>query len=96
MVILVLPANIKVFCGGSQRSPLAAAFSRIKLGFDAWAEGITDMLIVFLEFLTAWGVVAVATGFALGSLIRRAERAQKDVVLTCLFAMIENLETSRS
>jgi hypothetical protein len=52
------------------------------------------MAILFLEVLAVWGAVAVATGFALGAAIKRADRARKDVYLNCVFAAIETLQTS--
>ena len=53
------------------------------------------MLILLLEILAVWSALAVVTGFVLAAVIKRAERAHKDVALTCLFATIEALQTSR-
>lgn len=54
------------------------------------------MLILLLEILAVWSAVAVVTGFGLAAAIRQAERAQKDVVLTCLFATVEVLQAAGS
>jgi len=53
------------------------------------------MEILLLDVLALWTALAVVVGFALGAAIKRADRARKDVFLTCAFAAIEALQTSQ-
>jgi hypothetical protein len=54
------------------------------------------MLITIFEILAGWSVLAVVTGFALATAIKRAERVHRDVFLNCVFASIEQLQASGS
>lgn len=53
------------------------------------------MGILVLKVLAVWSSLAIVTGFAAGAAIHRAEQAAKEVFLTCAFAAIEALQTSR-
>jgi hypothetical protein len=54
------------------------------------------MAILLFKILASWSAIAIVTGFALGMVIRRSDRARKDVFLTCVFAYLETLQTSGS
>jgi hypothetical protein len=53
--------------------------------------------VVFLamKVLTIWSAAALIAGLGLGALIRAAERAQKEEVLTALFATLADERISR-
>jgi hypothetical protein len=55
----------------------------------------TDMGILVLKVLGVWSSLAIVTGFAAGAAIKRAEQAAKELFLTCAFAAIEVLQSSR-
>ncbi len=54
------------------------------------------MAILTLKILVSWSALAVVTGFALGAVIRRSDRLRKDLFLTCVYAYLENMQTSGS
>jgi hypothetical protein len=51
---------------------------------------------LILEILATWSLVALIAGFGLGQAIRRGDRVRKDAFLSCVFANLESLPTSRS
>ncbi|MGH9679311.1 MAG: hypothetical protein ACRD4Y_05125 [Candidatus Acidiferrales bacterium] len=53
------------------------------------------MALIAVEVLGVWCVVAVITGLALGSAIRRGECIHKEEFLSCLFSAIEAWQGSR-
>lgn len=54
------------------------------------------MAILLLKVLVTWSAVAVVAGFSLGAAIRRGDRLRKDAFLSCVFAYMETMQTSRS
>jgi hypothetical protein len=46
------------------------------------------MVLLAMKVLTIWSVAALVAGFGLGAVIRTAERAQKEEVLTILLATL--------
>jgi hypothetical protein len=54
------------------------------------------MAILILKVIAAWSAVAVVTGLSLGAMIRHGDRLRKDAFLSCVFASMESMQTSRS
>jgi hypothetical protein len=46
------------------------------------------MALLAMKVLTIWSAVSLLAGFGLGAVIRTAERAQKDEVLSTLLATL--------
>jgi hypothetical protein len=53
------------------------------------------MAFLAMKILTIWSVAALVASLGLGALIRTAERAQKEEVLTSLFASLAGDRTAR-
>ena len=53
------------------------------------------MVFLAMKVLTIWSVAALVAGFGLGALIRTAERAQKEDVLSTLFATLADGRIAR-
>jgi hypothetical protein len=58
----------------------------------AWEE---KMVILILKILAIWSVAAFIAGLGLGLIIRRSERVRHDEFLSCVFASLEAMHTSR-
>jgi hypothetical protein len=52
------------------------------------------MGILVMSVLAMWFLVAVATGLALGAMIRKADRFHKDEFLAGLFLTLETMQHS--
>ena len=53
------------------------------------------MAILAAEIISAWSLVALITGLALGALIGKAERAHQEEFLSALFSTLETMQASR-
>jgi hypothetical protein len=54
------------------------------------------MGILILKILVSWSIVAMVMGFFLGAAISRGEQVRRDEFLSCVFATLESLQTTRS
>jgi hypothetical protein len=54
------------------------------------------MAILLVKVLVTWSAIAIVTGFSLGAAIRRGDRLRKDAFLSCVFAYLELMHTSRA
>ena len=53
------------------------------------------IFLVLLKVMVTWSAVAIVTGFSLGAAIRRGDRLRKDAFLSCVYAYMEAMQTSR-
>jgi hypothetical protein len=53
------------------------------------------MGILILKVFGMWSLVAMIAGLGLGAAIRRGERVRRDEFLSCVFASLETMRTSR-
>jgi hypothetical protein len=54
------------------------------------------MAILVVKVRVTWSAIAIVTGFSLGAAIRRGDRLRKDAFLSCVFACMEIMQTSRA
>jgi len=53
------------------------------------------IFLVLLKVMITWSAAAIVTGFSLGAAIRRGDRLRKDAFLSCVYAYLESMQTSR-
>jgi hypothetical protein len=96
------PLNAAELSVGSPRSEKSHQRYRIGLGIAqliafaamALARSNRKMGILAMSVLAMWFLVALATGLALGAMIRKADRIRKDDFLADLFLTLETLQHS--
>jgi hypothetical protein len=79
-----------------QDEPFGCCFAAPNTGYNVKWEAKMSIVILMLEVLGTWSVVALVAGLGLGAAIARGERVRREEFLACVFASLETMQALRN